>query len=111
MAGHLGDERVTVKDLEVVATDPENNIVIVFGSVPGAKGGYVYLTDAKKFARHPEAPDPAGLKSLVNKAAEVKEEVSEVSAEEALGAEQEKEEPKKSDSAESVKKSDDKKED
>lgn len=43
MAGHMGDERVTVKNLEVVSVDPENNIIAIKGAVPGARGGLVYI--------------------------------------------------------------------
>jgi len=38
MAGHMGQERVTIKNLEVVGIDKENNILIVKGAVPGMKG-------------------------------------------------------------------------
>jgi len=44
MGGHMGDERVTVRNLKVVATDKDNNLLIVKGAVPGAKGGYVLIT-------------------------------------------------------------------
>ena len=43
MGGHMGDERVKVTNLEVVKIIPENNILVVKGSVPGAKGSYVTL--------------------------------------------------------------------
>jgi large subunit ribosomal protein L3 len=43
MGGHMGDERVTVRNLKVVATDKDNNLLIVKGAVPGAKGGYVLI--------------------------------------------------------------------
>ena len=42
-AGHMGSERVTVRNLEVVRVDAENNLVIVHGSVPGAGGSYVVI--------------------------------------------------------------------
>ena len=45
MAGHMGNERVKVFNLEVIKVIPENNLVIVKGSVPGAKGSYVILED------------------------------------------------------------------
>ena len=45
MAGHMGNERVKVLNLEVVKLMPENNLVVVKGSVPGAKGSYVILED------------------------------------------------------------------
>lgn len=43
MPGHMGDERVTVRNLTVVKTDKENNILVLKGSVPGAKGGYLLI--------------------------------------------------------------------
>ena len=43
MGGHMGDEKVTVKNLEVIQVDPENNIIAVRGAVPGARGGFVTL--------------------------------------------------------------------
>ncbi len=48
MAGHLGAERVTVQNLEVVKIDAENNIIAVKGAVPGPKGGIVVLQDSVK---------------------------------------------------------------
>ena len=46
MAGHMGDERVTTQNLQIVTVDEERNIVLVKGAVPGSKNGYVYVTDA-----------------------------------------------------------------
>ena len=43
MAGHMGNERVKVFNLEVLKVIPENNLVVVKGSVPGAKGSYIIL--------------------------------------------------------------------
>ena len=43
MGGHMGDERVKVFNLEVVKIIPENNLLVIKGSVPGAKGSYVAL--------------------------------------------------------------------
>ena len=43
MAGHTGNERVTVFNLEVIKVMPENNLIVVKGSVPGAKGSYVIV--------------------------------------------------------------------
>ncbi len=50
MPGHLGSEKVTVQNLEVVKVDAENNLIAVKGAIPGAKGGYVVITDAVKQA-------------------------------------------------------------
>ena len=43
MAGHMGDERVKVENLAILKIIPENNLIVVKGSVPGAKGSYVIL--------------------------------------------------------------------
>jgi large subunit ribosomal protein L3 len=48
MAGHLGNERVTVQNLSVVKVDAEKNIIAVKGAVPGPKGGIVVLFDSVK---------------------------------------------------------------
>ncbi|MFC6616665.1 50S ribosomal protein L3 [Deinococcus radiophilus] len=48
MAGHMGDERVTVQNLEVVEVRPDENLILVKGAVPGANGGLVVLRGAVK---------------------------------------------------------------
>ncbi len=45
MGGHMGNARVKVFNLEVLKVMPENNLVVVKGSVPGAKGSYVMMED------------------------------------------------------------------
>ncbi len=45
--GQMGSKRVTVKRLQVVQIDEENNLMLVKGSVPGAPGGYVLVTRTK----------------------------------------------------------------
>ena len=42
-AGHMGADRVTARNLEVVRVDPGNNVLVVRGSVPGAGGGYLVI--------------------------------------------------------------------
>ncbi len=59
MAGQMGNERVTVQNLEVVSTDAARNLIMVKGGVPGSKNGWVYITDAVKKALPKEAPMPA----------------------------------------------------
>ena len=63
MAGHMGDVRVTTQNLQVVDVDEQRGLILVRGSVPGAQGGFVRITDAIKKARPDEAPYPAGLKT------------------------------------------------
>jgi len=48
MAGHLGDERVTIQNLEIILTDPERGLLGIRGAVPGNPGGYVLVRDAVK---------------------------------------------------------------
>jgi len=63
MAGQLGDERVTVQNLEVVGTDPEKGVILVRGAIPGAKGGYVLVSDSLKRALPEGVPFPASIRS------------------------------------------------
>ena len=48
LAGHLGAERVTVQNLDIVKVDAENNLIAVKGAIPGPKGGIVVLADTVK---------------------------------------------------------------
>jgi large subunit ribosomal protein L3 len=66
MAGHMGDERVTVQNLEVVGIDRERGLILVRGGVPGAKGGIVRVRDAIKRAMPAGAPYPAILPGTGN---------------------------------------------
>ncbi len=43
MAGHMGHERVTMKKLQVIQADPERNLLVIKGSVPGANGGLLMI--------------------------------------------------------------------
>jgi len=67
MAGHMGSVRVTGQNLEVVVTDAERGLVLVKGSVPGAKGGYVLVSDARKKTLPESVPFPAGLRTAAPK--------------------------------------------
>jgi large subunit ribosomal protein L3 len=48
LAGHLGAERVTIQNLDVVKVDVENNLIAIKGAIPGPKGGIVVLADTVK---------------------------------------------------------------
>jgi large subunit ribosomal protein L3 len=48
MAGHMGVQRVTVRNLEVIGVDAEDNLLVVKGAVPGPNGGYVVVCRAKR---------------------------------------------------------------
>jgi large subunit ribosomal protein L3 len=46
MAGHMGDDGVTIKKVRVVRTDPERNLLLVKGSLPGARGSLILVKKA-----------------------------------------------------------------
>ena len=48
MSGHMGHQRVTVRNLRVLGVDKEDNLLVVEGSVPGPNGGYLVITKSKK---------------------------------------------------------------
>lgn len=48
LPGHMGAERVTVQNLDVVKVDVENNLIALRGAIPGPKGGVVFITDSVK---------------------------------------------------------------
>lgn len=48
MAGHMGVQDVTVRNLEIVEIDAEENVILVKGAIPGPNGGYVVVRRAKK---------------------------------------------------------------
>ena len=62
MAGHMGAAAVTVQNLEVVSTDEERGLILVKGAVPGAKGGWIMVSDAVKAKLPADLPMPAGVK-------------------------------------------------
>jgi large subunit ribosomal protein L3 len=83
MAGHMGNERVTTQNLKVVAIDEEMGLILVKGAVPGAKNGWVLVSDAvKKQAKDIELPTPAGLKKAAAAEQENKETPADAPAEE-----------------------------
>jgi large subunit ribosomal protein L3 len=51
MSGHMGNARVTVRNLRVLGVDKDDNLLVVEGSVPGPNGGYLVITKAKKAPR------------------------------------------------------------
>ncbi|MFQ5825737.1 MAG: 50S ribosomal protein L3 [Dehalococcoidia bacterium] len=48
MAGHMGSERVTVSNLEVLQADAERNLLLVKGAVPGGRGGLLFIRKSRK---------------------------------------------------------------
>ena len=50
LAGHLGNEKVTVQNLSIVKIDAENNLIAIKGAIPGPKGSFVVIKDTCKKA-------------------------------------------------------------
>ena len=48
MGGHMGHDRVTVRNLEIIDVDTEDNVLVVKGAVPGPNGGYVVVRRSKR---------------------------------------------------------------
>jgi large subunit ribosomal protein L3 len=65
MAGHLGHERVTTQNVKVVKTDVERGLIMVQGSVPGAKGGWIMIKDAAKKPAPKNVAVPGSFKAAV----------------------------------------------
>jgi large subunit ribosomal protein L3 len=59
MPGHMGQVRRTVQNLEIIQVREAENLLLIKGAVPGAKGDYVVIREAKK---HPKAPAGAAAK-------------------------------------------------
>jgi large subunit ribosomal protein L3 len=81
MAGHMGDERVTIQNLEIVRTDDDLGLILVKGAVPGAKENWVLIQDAVKKALPTGVPMPAAVRA---EAAPVKQEKVEAASEEVV---------------------------
>jgi len=73
MAGHMGDRRVTVQNLRVAEVDGARGLILIRGAVPGAKGGYVLVSDAKKRPAPEGLPYPGGVARADDGAAAVVE--------------------------------------
>ncbi len=80
MAGHLGAVRVTTQNLQVVRTDSDRGLIMVKGSVPGSKGGWVTIKDAVKKPFPENAILPAALKSAGEAARKAAEEAAAAAA-------------------------------
>ena len=58
MAGHLGDERVTARNLAVVGVDKEKNLLLIKGTIPGANGGLLFVRAAKTIIHNIRGQEP-----------------------------------------------------
>lgn len=81
MAGHYGDERKTILNLEVVATDLDEGLVLVKGAIPGSKGGWVLINDAVKKPSKVDLPFPGAVRAAAEAVAPEAAPVEDVSAE------------------------------
>jgi len=59
----MGDRQRTQQNLEIVLTDADRGLLFVRGSVPGAKGTWLTVSDAVKVSRPSDAPYPASVRS------------------------------------------------
>jgi large subunit ribosomal protein L3 len=62
MHGHYGVDRITTQNVEVAKVDVERGLIMIRGSVPGSKGGWVFIRDAVKRDLPKDAPRPASVK-------------------------------------------------
>ena len=69
MAGHMGAARNTTQNIEVVAVDDDEGVLLLCGAVPGPKNGWVLISDAIKAKLPEDAPFPAGLIAAVGEQA------------------------------------------
>lgn len=76
MAGHMGAARVTTQNLQVVRTDADRGLIMVKGSVPGSKGGWVTIKDAVKKPVAESTIFPAALRSAEREAKRLAEEAA-----------------------------------
>ena len=69
MPGQMGSETVTTQNIVVVRTDKDRGLIMLKGSVPGSKGGWVSVRDAVKRKLPDAAPKPGAFKAPVAVAA------------------------------------------
>jgi large subunit ribosomal protein L3 len=70
MPGHMGDRRSTTQNLKVVKTDVERGLIMIQGSVPGAKGAWIMIKDAVKKPAPQGAAFPGSFKAAAEVAGE-----------------------------------------
>ena len=67
--GHMGSDRVTVRNLKIVQVDADNNILVIRGAIPGAPGGYVVVRKAIAAKPEPQVQaEKAGKITVAKKA-------------------------------------------
>ena len=80
MAGQLGNKRVTTQNVSIISIDNDEGLILIKGSIPGSKGGFVYIKDAIKSKLPEGLPYPAGF--LENNKAHESKKVNDVTKEE-----------------------------
>jgi large subunit ribosomal protein L3 len=70
MPGHMGDRRITTQNVKVVRTDVERGLIMIQGSVPGAKGAWIMIKDAVKKPAPQGAAFPGSFKAAAEAAGE-----------------------------------------
>ncbi|AUM74251.1 50S ribosomal protein L3 [Paracoccus jeotgali] len=88
MAGHMGAVRVTTQNLQVIRTDSERGLIMVKGSVPGSRGGWVTIKDAVKKQLPENLITPAATRSKLKEAQRMAEEAAAAAAAEEEAARQ-----------------------
>jgi len=78
MAGHMGDRRVTTQNVQVAKVDVERGLIMIRGSVPGAKGAWIQIKDAVKQGKPEGVQYPGSFKAPESKGAEVAPEMAAV---------------------------------
>jgi len=81
MAGHMGDARITVQNLDIVRVDAEDGFILVRGAVPGSAGSWVEIRDAVKGAGDADLPMPGAIRKAMEEAAPANEEPASAEAE------------------------------
>lgn len=76
LPGHMGNEQVTIQNLEIISVDSENNYILVSGNVPGPKGSYVIVRSSIKGLAKNEAKELISYE-IVEEAAQVEATVEE----------------------------------
>ncbi len=69
MPGHMGNDKVTVQNLEIVDINAENNVILIKGSVPGARKALMLIKSARKKESLLEIPEEKEEKDIKNNAA------------------------------------------
>ena len=67
MAGHLGDSKITIQNLEILKIDQENELIFIRGAVPGKKGSLLIIKDSIKKSLPASVAFPASFKELEKK--------------------------------------------